>query len=624
MNHGEFIGLIQELRKEEGFGLRQLSQGVCGFRTIKSWLDGNWRLNMSFENHILERLGVNEEDFMYLVDRDAYECWETRQRILHNVTFGELEKAEGLLADYRKNYSRDNHIEEQFCLAMYAQIRSVRGASGEELSQLYGEALGKTVTKRDMDGMGAMVLSARELSLLLETERYRGEGERQERYEEVVEYIEKRKFHRAARGKIYPKAVYYLCRCVKEKGGFSDVGAAGRLLRYCEQAIELLRDCERMYYLWELLDMASHLVHAMAEDLARQGQPEKARILGEMHQEKAEWKQVLETVYGEKGVEKETWEEGYLYVIKGVSCYNDVIRVRRQMFGMRAEELCAGICDLRTLRRLEKGRTKTQWEIVSKLLKRLGLPGEYIRIELVAGRLEAYEHMRKLRDMVNLGKREEADALREQIRGMISMEYPCNRQVILNEELLSAWKQGEMDTETYCAKMRKALEVTLPYEAFLKEGEKYLTNEEQTCILNRMQGLDKAGGEFLICMRRIEEYYQPHIDAGLWEGVWNMYEFAMNNVGSMRGNRGEYDIADMYSGRVLEGCLRFRRMGVVHRCIYDRWWNYDQRKSSGIPTAQELHDEEELLKCVLFSYLARDERRIKNYKRKLDMVRERR
>lgn len=624
MGKGEFIMFVQELWKGEKFSLRQICKGVCGVATMMSWLDGSWKPDMLFQNSILERLGVNEEDFMYYLDYDAYERWRERQLILHSITFQELEKAMGLLNVYKKRYLKNSHLEAQFCLTMYAQIRFGQGAAKEELSKLYKEALEKTVLESGLGQIGALVLSVRELHLLLDTEHYRKEGERQERYQEVVEYIEKRQYHQAARGKIYPKAVYYLCRCVKEKNGFSNAQEAERLLQYCEQGIELLRDCERMYYLWELLDMSMGLVHKMAEEMESQGQQRKAQALIALHQEKDEWKRALETVYAEKGVTKETIEDCYLYVVKGVACLNDVIRVRRQMFGMEQKELCAGICDIRTLRRLEQRKTKVQWEIARQLLERLRLPGEYTRIELVTGNLEVYRDMRKLREMMNLGKWKESDALLKKLGGMVSMEYPCNGQVVQMEELLIRWRRGELDTETYCIQMREVLEQTLPYDAFLREGEKYLTNEEQTCILNRMQVLDMNSEEFLTCMRRMEKYYQPYIEEGIWEGGWNMYEFVMSNVGSMWGNRGEYDLADLYSGRILEGCLRFRRMGLIYSSIYDRWWNYDQRKSNGIPTAQVLDDEEELSKCILFSYLAKDQRRIKNYMKKLETVKERR
>ena len=164
------------------------------------------------------------------------------------------------------------------------------------------------------------------------------------------------------------------------------------------------------------------------------------------------------------------------------------------------------------------------------------------------------------------------------------------------------------------------MELTLPYQIFLQEGEKYLTKEEQTCILNWMQGMDENSEEYLICMRQMEGIYQPYIEAELWEGIWNMYELVANNIGSAWGNRGEYDRADWYSGFILKGCLRFRRMGMLHTSIYDRWWNYDMRKSTGIPAGKVLNDEEELSRCILFSVIVKDKRREQFYRKKLKLI----
>ena len=50
----------------------------------------------------------------------------------------------------------------------------------------------------------------------------------------------------------------------------------------------------------------------------------------------------------------------------------------------------------------------------------------------------------------------------------------------MREELLIKWRKGEIQREDYCIQMREILELTLPYQIFLQEGEKYLTKEEQT------------------------------------------------------------------------------------------------------------------------------------------------
>lgn len=138
MGKGEFIMFVQELWKEERFSLRQICKGVCGVATMMSWLDGSWKPDMLFQNSILERLGVNEEDFMYYLDYDAYERWKERQIILHCITFWELEKAMGLLNVYKKKHFKNGHLEEQFCLTMYAQIRFGQGAVKEDSSWYIG------------------------------------------------------------------------------------------------------------------------------------------------------------------------------------------------------------------------------------------------------------------------------------------------------------------------------------------------------------------------------------------------------------------------------------------------------------------------------------------------------
>lgn len=41
-----------------------------------------------------------------------------------------------------------------------------------------------------------------------------------------------------------------------------------RLMRYCERALELLRDNGRMYYLWEILSVREEVLNGLAEEAA--------------------------------------------------------------------------------------------------------------------------------------------------------------------------------------------------------------------------------------------------------------------------------------------------------------------------------------------------------------------
>ena len=203
------------------------------------------------------------------------------------------------------------------------------------------------------------------------------------------------------------------------------------------------------------------------------------------------------------------------------------------------------------------------------------------------------------------------------------IETRVNQQALMQKQIFLRWENKNIQDEEFRKIMQGILEMTLPLTAFLKEGEKYLTNIEQICIQNLMRGMDKDSEEFRICIQRFEEYYVSIVDRELLDSVSNMYECIMKYVGSELGNRGEYEISDAYNRSIVEGCLRFRRTATLPSGLYGRWWNYDKRKGEGIPVKKELDDEKELNKCILISKLDKQDEKTKFYINKLKQVKER-
>ena len=225
--------------------------------------------------------------------------------------------------------------------------------------------------------------------------------------------------------------------------------------------------------------------------------------------------------------------------------------------------------------------------------------------------------MEKLRIQVNEYNREEADGLLREIKELVPLDEIVNQQALLKEETLSKWDRGEITDKEYCEQMKRALELTLPFEAFLRPGEKYLTHSEQTCIQNMMVRMDKESEEYKICLQRLEELYQAYPGNELLESVSGMYEFIMLFVRSKLGNRGEYDRADEYDEIIVPECLRQHRLASISSGLYDRVWNYKQRKLHNIPTIRELDAREELTKCIQLSDLGRKEHKKQFYEKKL-------
>lgn len=530
----QFSRFVNKLREKKNLSMEQLCEGLCSPRMVWYLESGERMPDKLVQDAILERLGIGAEDYEHFLDYKEYRRWEARQHILHSITFEKLEQAESLLEEYRGAHDMEDKLEKQFYLSMLAQIRRGQGCGEEELRPFIEEALRLTVPLFGQKPLAELALSVKELNLILEAERCRGEEERPERYQEIAEYMETNGFDRRSRAKVYPKAVYYLCRSTMARAAGKEQESGLRflsqLLKFCNDALEVLRDNGRMYYLWEILDMREKLLGKMMEELAAQGSHCKAEALRSMYQENRAWRQVLEAVYAKFRVPKETFECCYLYVMKGVFCINDVIRIRRGMLGMSRKELCEGICDVKTLQRIEGWKTSPQRAIVRELFERLGLSGELVRTELVTDSSEARELLRKLRNSWDRHRRDLADELLIQIRKFVPAEIRCNQQALMFEEALKRRKRGELGNAESYDQFKSALELTIPYEAFLSEGQKYLTNEEQTCIINMMLSMDKDDDEFWNCICRFEELYQPYFKQGLEETATNMYEFEIGRA----------------------------------------------------------------------------------------------
>lgn len=410
----------------------------------------------------------------------------------------------------------------------------------------------------------------------------------------------------ANRAKIYPKAVLYWCRSCMETQ--PEDPERLQILESCTQAIEFLRDRGRLYYFWELLELREELLACLTSRY-----PE----MESMEQENRQWKELLEELYAEYGVEKRTFHEGFLYVSKHAECVNDVIRIRRKMLGLSQRQLCDGLCDVKTLRRLEHRQTTPQRAIVTQLLIRLGLPGELRYADVLTDKPELAKRLRKMRDANLVYQTQTAEDWWEKVKQELPPMQRSNRQKLLGEEAIMAWKCGELQREEYCRRLREAIELTLPLKAFLQPGEKYLTMGEQDYIRDRMRGLELSGEEFQLCMQRFEEMYRPYMFNAKIESLIGSFEFIMSYIGSELGNRGQFDNADEYSRFIAEESLRERRLRFLPGAIYDQCWNYAERKKQGISIKADLDTERELTKCIVLSRMVKNEKKERFYRKKM-------
>lgn len=594
-----FSRFISNLRRRSNLHMQSLCDGLCTFQEISYLETGRRDPDILLLEELLDRLGIDVEDYEFFIDFRDYERWKKRQLILHSITFGKFDTAQKRLREYREDYchgeedssdfSAKNKLDQQFYLSMLAQIRRCQDCPKSELYSMYFQALYLTVPHYGQKPLQKMALSSKELSLMLEAEYLRPDGERGEIYREIVNYIESRQFSPRKMAKIYPKAVYFLCRCALKTSvsknhcpfTLTETAKEVRLLEYCNRAIKILKDTKKMYFLWELTKIRYLLLDNLSKTAS------STETIGALMEENMLWNHALQEVYNQFEVPAETFHDCYLYAIKNVHCINDVIRIRRNMLQIPPGELCRGICSVKTLKRLEHRESAPQRPIVEALFERLGLSGELTRSKLITADPGAGEHMAQLIELQDTPQTAAAKNLLKKIDQLVSVEIKQNRQTILQEEIFIRWKSKEIDNDEFLEQMRQTLELTLPYEAFLSDGDKFLTSEEQSCIQKRWNALESGSEESITCIHRFEAICRPFPEDELQEMVSGAHEHVMGSIRDHWRNIGDYDTADKYSSLIIQRCLRFRRSGFLETDLHNRRQNH-----SAFPVPDKLTEQD--------------------------------
>lgn len=622
-----FGNYITVLRKQRGITQERLCEGICSPSLMTKLEKSERQPGKLLQDRLLERLGTSPSDYENLLAKPEYERWLKRMQIQRAIKERKWDCAADRLEQYGREYDMNNSLERQYYLSMLVQLK-YNTEGQEKLAGIYKEAIGLTMPGFEKKRLSELALSVHEMNLILEYARFGNQVKTVEIVREVLDYIENACLDEINKAKLYPKAVSILWEkwqkvrqnCAegnRRNGSFTDeckaeipIEECNELLKLCNRGIELLRDSKLLYYMWELLCMRQELLQITGDSQGHQ----------EDQKETEEWKGAIEALYQECGIPVAMYEFCYLYEENEVYCIGDVIRIRRNMLGMDRKQLCKGVCDVKTLRRMEKDMTKPQITIAEELLKRLKLPAGYCRTELQTDNPEAKHLMRELRSYTNEYDTEGMEKTINRIETLICMEDPFNRQVMSRYRLIMKRMAGEVTDEEYIKRMTMVLEMTLPLEAALADGEKYMTNEEIMCIQNMVLEASTDTIQTEQCIHMLREFYQQYEEKNMIDAFINMYEPVMWAVASCQGNLNKFEDSSAISSRILRESLLCRRAVIIDDCLYNDLWNYQEQQKRDIPCGKKRNIKQDLQECLNWGMLTKKEYDITFYQKKMDDI----
>lgn len=609
-----YVKILVEEQDKLGISPKKLCHGICTEEMLCQVRSGEKFMDRVTVKRLLARLGVDNADYSHYLEAPDYNNWLKRMKIINAVEDGKIAEAESLLSDYdlpesnTRNKSRVN-IEKQFYNFIKLQI--MRNSNEDEYEkcagEMYGEAVKLTVPDIDIKSINEVLLSPLEYNLVLEYRRRKTEHEYLQdiicMYRELMTYIDNAPYGKMAKIKVYPKTVVYMYRDVKkilEAATTDEVHETyEELLLYCERALKQLQERKCMYYLTEILDMKVELLSWFKDNSKSSSEIKKYE---ESLENVLPLINTLKDLYKEYDINPYMDNDCYLYRESGMYCIGEVIRKRRKMMGMSREELCVGICSVKTLMRVENEKGTMVRGIFKELFERLGLLPEYMDMGIVTDKKEAVELYEDIRFAINSFRFDDVERLIPKLREMLP-EHPINTRVLVRQASVNKWKIGEITAEQFIEKLKKTLETTVKIEDILKMGKDiFLADGELVMVYLISTAYKKIGklDEANTYIKAIWEYCTDMEKRGLADGRMGIYETVMTYVTSLLGDMGKYDESNDISYRLIGICLKTKRSAMLHHIIYNVAWNNNERGMQGFDYNKELH------RCIYLSQITND------------------
>ena len=594
----EFGKYISKTRMSNHLSLEQLSEGICDSSNLNRIEHGKRYADKLTRDRMLGRIGIDGYDYENYINIKEYGQWKIRMEILNNISNGNLKEAYQKIKTYSESYDKycNGNLKMQFCIFAYAQIKKRKGYN-RRLGRIFADALECTV-KCSCDMISSKVLSVQELLFIMDDACYNRKPERMQIYEQVVEYIEKPYFDVFSKAMIYPKAVVNICREIFMEQNEPDRQSYVRMLELCSGAKDILGEAKRTYYLWELSRLLKNIYSYF---LKNDGENSENGVTREQAEGNQGFMRAFKEAGRLAGISVKMQDDTYIYKEYGVYCTADVIYKRRRTLGLTMRQLADGYMIERTLAKIESGRVNPHATTIKELFKRLNMSAEYSRLEIVTDKVEAKDTIRKLKANCNGLEYDKALVLLTNLKGMIDLDIPVNRQYIIRTESCIEYDLGLIDKQQHIEDIIQALECTIPYEKIVYGDELFMTQEESMCINSIFScgssDFDSKKIEF------IEYVYKNCSDIN---HEW-MYDVFMSNIASWCGNEGDYDTSDRLSRELIKNCLIKGRLNLVDANFYNMAWNMKMRGDC----AEKDNDYREY---VLFAYYISSFCKKDNYK----------
>ncbi len=162
-----------------------------------------------------------------------------------------------------------------------------------------------------------------------------------------------------------------------------------------------------------------------------------------------------------------------------------VLRMTRCALGISQEELCAGICSVQTLSRMENAKVHGKRAVYAQLMEKMGRDGSRAHSKLATFDMDSLDHMAKVDTAIHKHEFARAEMHLRSIKPCLEMDAnPSVKQWVGRRELLIRHHKGEISDAQLIEGLEQLLSLTVrDYKTVLRKAYPFF-NEEFQLLMN--------------------------------------------------------------------------------------------------------------------------------------------
>lgn len=437
--------LLRWFRLDKNVTAKKLGGGICSETAISNYEKDSRALDTVLLEVFLERLGVSEENFAFLLSEEEYAYFTWKSEVYHLIETADWDILETvLLKPEAVAVVGNDKIQKQFYKYVSAILEAEKYAHYEIAADYLAIAIEQTMGDIHDTLTNGIPLSVQELHIALLYLHYSLCAARMEKtmaermFYELKTYILNSHLDIMEKCKIYPKL---LCIWMNHQGESISKEEKRAL---CKSGINLLKEGMQFNDVLELFHIYIPLLEKESMEYAFYQKQEEA----------------FEELFAFAEIEERFRPEYMIRKIPKIYLITEYLKNKRMEMNLTQNQISEGICEPETYSRIESGRRAPSKKNRQALLDRVNVRWHYFRWELESEKLELYQLERKYKIERIKDEWQDANNTLQKMKEYLDMESPINKQFILSHEAMIMYQMNRITMEECYSRLWEALRLT--------------------------------------------------------------------------------------------------------------------------------------------------------------------